>query len=356
MSNDSGDHPVGRPHDYPLEARGSGFFSAFALGWQVLPYSLFRCAHWGFFALVSSLLLALAVGPGIYVMQLHRTAGVAVLLAGLAVHVFLWLPFVHKKTFGTRCAHIALLTRLVTHGSLPEGESQLSFGNRLVERHLGDLDAIWKIHAAIHRSLYRVTRILRTPATPQPNTSTISRFIQQAMRGVARYLGDTVVSYGVAREGDFAVSSRDGAAYCLQNSTKLIKTGTFAYVIDFLLSLPVRVVGYAGAFAIVFVVAFIVQGGNLAALDLANFQATAQADLEPLLISLLVGVLGGVIVGMMLVATIREAFIRPILTTMVMLEFHTAVANQSLDPASVAKLEKLSEGLEEGHRLRRIFA
>ncbi len=339
------------PHVYSLSKQGKGFFTALAVSLRVFPYALFRFAHWSLFALLSALLLGAVIALGIALRGVHETAGIVAIGLGVVAFALLWWPYMQKKTFGTKCGHLALLTELVIKGALPKGTSQFELAKRMVDERLEDLDTVWSMRATLFGAMYNVTYTLRKAESFSNQIAGLRQVISQIMAQIANYLTDVVTSYGIARgDKDFRQAGRDGGAYCLQNVGVFSRLGIKIVVVDFLLSLPVRVGAFLLSTFAVFSLVYATQGGDLSTLDLARLSRTLGEDLGSFIIAAVAGLVGGVLIGMLITKTVREAFIQPVLTTMAMLAFHQTIQGQPLRQESLDALDKANSGLKSARR------
>lgn len=72
----------------------------------------------------------------------------------------------------------------------------------------------------------------------------------------------------------------------------------------------------------------------------------------PFLIALAAALVIGTAIALLIVRTVRESFVQPTLTTMVMLRFHKMVQNQPLDESWKQKLRQAGDGIGELDQIR----
>jgi len=331
-------------HAYPLSVRKTGLFSALRLALKTTPYALFRLFHWSLFSALSALLLFAVVGASVAsMMYLHQYAGAGVLLAGILAWALLWIPFVNRKTFGTLCGHIAILTELITKGQLGNGnQGMFAFAKETVATRLGELSSIQLVYDTIRRSLYQLARVLNFADGLLPiGLGPVHRLIHRVVGWVSPYITVVVLSYGIARnDDDLGVTGMDGLCYSAQNATPLLKTAVGALILQTLIVGPLWIVTLAAFVSAAFYLVFPIAGGDLAALQtvlvsggLPALVEASNANPIPLLIAVLVSLAIGVAFAYPFVKTVRESLVKPTLITMVMLKFHVAIENQPLDPS-----------------------
>ncbi len=346
----------GCPHAYPVTAKAPGFGAALKLALRVLPYGLFRFAHWSAFTAISAVMVVAVMGLGTWLsVAVHTWVGVGVIFGGLIPFALLWLPFVERKTFGTKCGHIGLLTELITHGQVGNGKQGLfAYAKEIVATRLGDMSTLYDVHRATNRTLRQATKLLDFLDDLLPiDISAVKSVIYRLVRGTSRYLDAVILSYGFARgDGNLVDAAVDGIGYCAQNGSKMFRTAIGVLVLDKVLMIPVWIGALATMIPGVFVATYTAQGGSLAALS-SSLATVAKAAPLPLLIALLTAVLVGGMLSLLIVRTVRESLVQPILLTMVMLRFHTMVEAQALDPSWAERLRGAGDGLGKLDGLRR---
>ncbi|MGH1347403.1 MAG: hypothetical protein ACRBN8_37940 [Nannocystales bacterium] len=347
--------PAGCPHSYPVASSGGGFFAAVRLSVKVLPYALFRFAHWSMFTTLSVVMVLAALGIGTALaVGVNKWAGVAVILGGIIPVFWFWMPFVERKMFGAKCAHIAILTELVTKGSIGAGnDGQLAYAKHIVSTRLENMTSIWEVNRSVNRSLRKLTETLDFIDKWLPiDISFIKRGLYALVNGAAGYLEAVVLSYGLARgDREFAGPALDGLTYCAQNSGKMFRTAIGVIVLEKLMIAPLWIVAAVASVGGVFAATFASQGGDLAVLQ-ANAPEVIKAAPIPFLVALAAAVVVGGVIAWLAVRTVRESFIQPTLTTMVMLRFHKLVHNQPLDQGWKERIQNLEGGIRSVHALQ----
>lgn len=345
----------GCPHAYPVAAESTGFFAALGLSLKVLPYALFRFAHWSLFmAITIGMVIGVLALGGTLAVMVNNWAGTIVLFAGLVPIFWFWMPFVERKTFGAKCAHIAILTELVTRGQIGDGrQGQLAYAKQLVATRLHDLTSIWDVYRSVNRTLRQLTKTLNFVDDLLPiDISFIKRGIYALVRGASRYLDAVVLSYGLARgDRDFSAPAIDGLTYCAQNGAKMFRAAVGVIVLEKVMLLPLWLGAGLGSVGGVFAATLAAQGGSVSAL-FSDATAVIKAAPAPFLIAVAAALVIGTVIALLIVRTVRESFVQPTLTTMVMLRFHKMVQNQPLDEGWKQKLRQAGDGIGQLDQIR----
>lgn len=345
----------GCPHAYPVADNGSGFFAAMKLSLRVLPYALFRFAHWSMFAAISVVMVLAAVGLGGWLaVAVNKWAGTIVMIGALVPIFWFWMPFVERKTFGAKCAHIAILTELVTTGAVGDGRQSLFvYAKQLVDTRLHDMTSLWDVHRSVNRTLRQLTKSLNFIDGWLPiDISFIKRAIYALVRGASRYLDAVILSYGLARgDREFSAPAIDGLTYCVQNGKKMFRSAIVVVILEKLMLLPLWLTAAVGSIGGVFAATYSAQGGSLAALQ-SNATSAIKADPLSLLIALATAMVIGTAIAVLVARTVRESLIQPTLTTMVMLTFHKMVKGQPLDEGWKQKIRAAGDGINRLDKLR----
>lgn len=336
------------PHNYPVAATETGLGSALSLAKRTLPYAWYRYVESVLLSAVNfaflTVLVALTIGAYVYV---HKYAGGALLIAGALGLIFWLLPMTDRQSFVSHCGHIALLTNLVTHGEVGNGQEKMfKFGRALALSRLGELDTIWRVNAAIRDTTRRAVRTLNFIDHWLPiDLSIIKRVIYRVVDWAMPYINAVVLSYGIARkDNDFANAGVDGLCYSIQNAKAIVKTAIGAFLLEKVILAPLWFVT-----ALSFGVAACMGVLNFTGADVILLQTNPRAffQAQPILglSALAAGLVIGPLVAHLIVKTISEAFVRPMLIAMVLLRFHVTVRNQALDAALRARLVDGNETL-----------
>ncbi len=289
-------------HSYPLNAGQDGLIAAAGLCLKTLPFILLRLGIlvgativsiiWFIIVLYSGALLARIFGgkPGLIIFLIGW---------GIPAGFFYWL----KKyvLYSLKLAHIAVLTRLITHGSLEGGENQVSYGKNAVLANFSQANMLFVLDSMIDGIVRSFMSSVDWLANflPIPGISGIMSNVNRIMRNATTYIDETIFSYNLARNDDNKWrSSKDGLIYYAQNWKPVMKTAVYAWILEYLFSF----------FAFL---AFVI----------------------PLaLVGKFIPNLGGwfLVFAILLALNIKSAVLHPLMLTMVALTFHKAVHNQEI--------------------------
>jgi hypothetical protein len=319
------DQPV--RHSYPVVQQGFGVGAAMGLLMKTSPFILARLGVLCTVSLVSLVVWIIAVGGLILLGKASPLFGWIWFVAVLGGSGWIWRTVVRYFLHLLKAAHIAVLTEVITHGRVGNGtENMFAYGKRIVTERFGEVNMLFAIDllvdgivGAFNRTLDWVSNLI-----PIPGLGSVIGFVKAVLRASTTYIDETVFSYNLAR-GDANVyrSSKDGIIYYAQNSKEILKTGVVVVILE-------RVLSFV-AFWLIFL--------PIAAL-----------------VYLLPATFGGwlpitaLVAGLLFASNVRQAFLKPLFLTMLMLRFHSIVRGQAIDlvwdqrlDAVTAKFRQLKE-------------
>ncbi len=338
----------GCPHDYPVSVTQPGISSALQLAKKTLGYACFRYLESVFLSAMTLVVLTVVLGASVALyMYVHKYVGGAALIAGALALIFWVLPFIDTQTFLSRCGHIAVLTNLITRGEVGNGQQKMfKYGRDLAMQSLGELDTIFAVHGALRSAMYRLVRTLNFIDRWLPlDISIVKRVMYRVFNWAMPYIDAVVLSYGMARgDKDFANAGLDGLCYSFQNAKTVIKTALGAFFMEKVLLAPLWL-GAALGFGVAAAMGVLQFTGADVTLLTADPRAFFKA--QPLigLGALATGLVVGALVAHLIVKSVSEAFVRPMLIAMLLIKFHVTVRNQPLDNALQSRILDASEGL-----------
>jgi hypothetical protein len=307
-------------HTYPLVNRDHGLASAIGLLMRSFPYAVARFGILLAYAVACIIWIVVAVGGATFLSTHIAGAfgGVWLIMCLVGVGWF-WRTVLRYALHLLACGHVAVLTELITKGQVGNGsEPMLAYGKRIVLQRFGEVNILFGfkllvqgILNAFHRTLDWVDQLL-----PIPGLESISNLLNIVLRSATRYLDKVLLSYNLARgDSDPWVGAREGLVYYAQNAKPILITAVWIVILERVLSFLVFLILLAPAGLITVMLPHSVreQGG---------------------LVTVLIAVL--------LAATMRSAFIKPLFLIMMMVRFHALAENQPINPDWDARLASLS--------------
>lgn len=308
-------------HSYPLAVNSSSVSTAIGLVMQTIPIILVRLGVLSAFIVAAVIWWMVCGGIALLFSSKDGSGGGGVFLfliaVGLPAGVYGFLR--HYVLYMLKMAHIAVLTRLITEGSLPKGMSQIEYGKQVITVRFGETNAMLALDGLITGVVNTFNATLDWVAglIPIPGLDGLMRVVEAVIRNATTYIDETIFSYNLAR-GDDNVwrSSADGLVYYAQNVKAVLKTAVWGLVVDYVLTAAALVVSLLPAWLISLVLPSIVSGFAW-------------------------------VFALVIAFAIRAAFIKPVFLTMVALTFHTRVHNQPIDQGMSSTLSSISEKFRE---------
>lgn len=336
------------PHNYPVAVTEPGLGSALNLAKKTLSFAWYRYVEWVFLSAIMATVLSVVIGLCVVTyMYVHKYVSGAVLLGGMAALIFWVMPFIERQAFLSHCGHIAVLTNLITKGDVGNGSQKMfKFGRELALSKLGELDTIWEVHGTIRSAVRHAVRTLDFIDAWLPmDLSVIKRTMIRVLNWAMPYVDAVVLSYGLARgDENFGSAGLDGMVYSIQNAKSIIKTALGAWLWEKVILGPVWLASAVGI--------GVAAAGAVLSLTGADMTLLTQNPSEFFKTQPFIG-LGAIAAGFvfgplfahLIVKTLSEAFVRPMLIAMVMIKFHVTVRNQPLDSALQTRLVDGNESL-----------
>ena len=304
-------------HSYPLAITDAGFGTALKLMVQTLPYALVRFGVL-FAATVATVIWYLVTfGGAAFIAKRVPVLGTVWMIGGLGVWGYLWFFVVRYFTYLLKAGHIAVLTELITHGRVQNGqEGMFQYGTRTVKERFGEVNVLFALDALVKGVVRAFNRTLNFIANllPIPGLSSVAQLVNAVMFAATTYIDETLFSYSLARgDSNKWRSAKDGLIYYAQNAEGVLKTGVFIVVLDYVLSFFAWVVCLVPAALI----AWILPAGGA-------------------------GQFFVVLLAILVAANLRSAFLKPLFLIMVMIKFHVLVRNQPINLEWDARLSSIS--------------
>jgi hypothetical protein len=308
-------------HSYPLAIQSAGVAEALNLLLQTLPFLLVRLGILGALTLATIVAWGLALGGAALLSRVTPLLGFVWVILVLGAGGALWRTAVRYVLYLVKAAHIAVLTELITTGSIGHGgESMFVYGKRIVTERFGEVNVMFGLDLLITGIVGAFNRTLNWVANllPVPGLDSLMGVVTALLKACTTYIDETIFSYNLAR-GDENVwrSSQDGLIYYAQNAKEVLKTGLWVVVLDKVLSALVWMVMLAPAFL------------------LASLAKGTWATLS------------GIAFAVLFAGSVRSAFLKPLFLTMVMVKFHAQVQNQPINLEWDGRLRDASDKFRE---------
>ena len=312
--------PLPPPRVYPLAVRDASMSTAIGLVVRTMPYALARFAVLLAVSIAVIVWLVVMIGGAAWLgTHIASVFGWVWAIGCLLLAGFIWSTLLRYLLHLIECGHVAVLTELITKGTLPVGgEGQFAYGKRVVLARIGQETMLYGLNAlvrgivqSLHRTMDWIAELL-----PLPGLEGVSRLVDIVLKGATRYLDKVIFSYSLSREGtDVWQASREGMIYYAQNVRPILKTTIWSVVLERVLT----------------VLLFLVLLAPAAVITLALPASVRE-----------IGGVMTVVVALLLAGPLRAAVIKPIFMTMMMVRFHAAIEGQAVNPEWDAQLNELS--------------
>ena len=307
-------------HGYGLVVRDHSLSTAFGLLMQSLPYALARFGILMAWSAACIIWMVVAFGGAAWLSaHVAQAFGLVWLIVCVVGVGWFWGGVLRYALHLLACGHVAVLTELITRGQVGNGsESMLAYGKGVVTRRFGEVNVLFGMNMlvrgilnAFHNTLDWIDQMI-----PIPGLESLSSLVNIVLRSATRYLDKVILSYNLARgDGDPWIGAREGLVYYAQNAKPILVTSAWIVVQEKVLT-------------------FVLWLLLLAPAGLITVMLPHAARQSGGLVTVLIAVL--------LAATLRSAFIKPLFLIMMMVRFHALAENQLINQEWDARLASVS--------------
>lgn len=312
-------------HSYKVNLKNGDLSESYGLLMKTLPYAMLRFGILMAVTIVTTIWFAVAfIGAGILAKYIAPVVGQVWLLLSVGIFGFGWKFFVHYAVYLIKCGHIAVLTELITTGTINNGsDSMFSYGKKKVTEHFGQVNSLLVLDGMIKKIVGVFNRGVDflTSFIPIKGVREGASIVKLITRKATTYIDEAIFSYNLARKDQNTWrSSRDGIIYYCQNAK------------------PMLFVAIKGLFMEAFLTVGIVLAGVIIGRILAS----------PFPINWN-GVPAAFYLAFWAVSAFnfRTAFIKPLFLIMVIAKYHVMIKNQPINEEWDARLCEASKVFQE---------
>lgn len=180
------------------------FKKAFGLLVKTTPFLGLNIIVYGGFFLAA--VLWLGIFGGIAVFFSSRVELLAVIFFIIAIAgPFAVLSFGKRYLlYLVKGAHIAVLTKYITDGEIPEGKSQIAYGREIVKQNFRDVSILFALNKMTDRVVRRFTRRFVRIVDMLPlggGATKIARWASTIVNQSLSYIDEAILSYAIAKDG-----------------------------------------------------------------------------------------------------------------------------------------------------------
>ncbi len=308
------DSPV--RHSYPLAFKEATLSTALRLTFKTLPFVLVRLGIMVGFVILAVAWFALCAGIAYLFSGKDGSGGSGILLMiGFLFPVGFFYWFRQYVLYLLKCAHIAVITTLVTTGDLPKGMSQIQFGKEIVKRNFAQSNILVVVDSLVTGTIraFNMTLEWVSNIIPIPGMSGAMQIVNAVVRRATTYIDEAVFSYTLAR-GDKNVfrSSLDGLVYYAANPRPILKVAVVTVVMEVFLTLVLFFLCLLPALALTAVLPHAFAGYSW-------------------------------VLSVAFALAIKASFMDTVFLVMVVTTFHRHIQNQPINESHVATLEGISK-------------
>jgi hypothetical protein len=299
-----------------------------------LPYALMRFGVLIAYSLATIMWLTVMIGGAAWAgMHIAAAFGFVWFVGCAAVGGWVWTALLRYVLYLIECGHVAVLTELITRGSIGNGtESMFAYGKRVVIERFGQVNALFAMNLlvrgvvnAVHRTLEGLGHLL-----PIPGLNAVARALAAILRAATRYLDKAIFSYNLVRtDGNPWRGARDGLVYYAQNAKPIIKQAILIVIFDCVLSAILWLVLLAPAAAITLVLPQ----------SMREFGGAVS-----------------VIIAILFALSVRNAFLKPLFLIMLMVRFLNLIEQEEINQQWADRLNGISGKFRDlGNRAAQTF-
>ncbi|MDF3130859.1 hypothetical protein P0Y35_16730 [Kiritimatiellaeota bacterium B1221] len=309
------DQPV--RHSYPLAIENASLGTAFGLLRKTFPYALVRFGILLAFSVGTIIWFAIVFGGAALLSKLHEIFGGIWMIGGIGLYGWFFWTVIRYFLYMIKAGHIAVITELVTTGSIDNGERKMfEYGKDVVKERFKEISVLFALDLLIKGVVKSFNRTLEGIANfiPLPGVDQLAKVVGAILHAMTTFIDETLFSYNLARGDDNPWrSGRDGLIYYAQNAKEILKTSLWIVVLEKVLVVVAWIICMAPAALF----AYLMPGNESGTLWMIGIAA-------------------------LFAWNIKSAFLHPLFLIMIMIKFHVSVKGQAIDETWDDRLTRAS--------------
>ncbi len=298
------DEPV--RHSYPLAIHNASLGTAFGLLSKTFPYALARFGVLFACSLGTLAWFGITFGGAALLAKLSDILAGGWMIGGFGLYGWFFWTVVRYFLYMLKAGHIAVLTELVTKGSIDNGDKGMfQYGKDVVTSRFKEINVLFALDLLITGVVRAFNRTLEGIANfiPLPGLEQVAKIAGAILHAMTTFIDETLFSYSLARGDENPWrSGRDGLVYYAQNAKEILKTSLWIVVLEKVLVIASWILCMAPAALF----ARLMPGNGT-------------------------GILWVIGIAALFAWNIKEAFLHPLFLIMVMIKFHLSVKGQAID-------------------------
>jgi hypothetical protein len=304
-------------HAYSVKVRDAGFFRAMSLFTQTLSFSLARFAAESAITIVSIVWFFMTLGVAALSAKIHPNLSIVVFIVMGGFFAGAWRGFIRYFFQLLKAAHVVVLTDLIVHGEVKNGnDSMLVYGKKVVRDRFGEVNSLLVMGQIVKGVVNSFNRTINSMLSFIPGSQDYLESLYKILNWATTYIDEAIFSYGLARaEKNPWKNSREGLIYYCQNAKAFLVKAVFMTIWEWFLTGVASVLCFVPLFAL------------LSLLPQNHFDSIK---------------LVAVCAAFLVANSIKSCFIKPVMMIMLLSKFHTAIEGQPIDEEWDARLTQLS--------------
>jgi len=227
---------------------------------QTLPFVVLRCLV--YFLITLAYILMTGVGSGVgWGIGGFGDEGFRAMttiwggIAGFSITGIIMLFLREYILYMVKAGHIAVMVKLIDNEALPEGRSQISYAQTVVQERFMQANVLFALDRLVHGVVRAITGIVRAMGSilPIPGFKNIMTFIRAFLRLAVGLIDEVILAYIIRTDSKNPwQSARSALILYGQNGVNMMKNALWLTFFTYGLSLVVFLICLAPAAALVY--------------------------------------------------------------------------------------------------------
>jgi len=170
--------------------------AALGLMFKTMPILLVRLGVYLVFWIVALVYLAIVFGLAALLGNIHGLLSLIIIVVGLGATIPLYSMAYRYVFYMIKAAHIAVLSELIAHGRLAEGQGQLAWGKQQVRERFGEVNVMFVVDELVNSVVRMFTGTVYRLAAWLPGDffRTLAAIVNRVVRYATTYIDEAILA------------------------------------------------------------------------------------------------------------------------------------------------------------------